>query len=189
MGGWSRAELEDMWQRWLDGNADCEKNGDWGPLADFYAPDATYGWMYAPDEHFMAVGREQIRAWALGTEMRGLAGWEYPYQAVVIDEVNGMVVGFWRQVSTIPAADGEPYEVHGIGGSWFGYGGDYQWAWQRDFFDLNSAAQTFLGMLEAGDAPAALEARMNLHGPSQPGHYRRAELPTTVWPEPVARGE
>ncbi len=35
--------------------------------------------MYTPDEHFMAVGREEIRAYALGTEMAGLDGWHYDY--------------------------------------------------------------------------------------------------------------
>ena len=30
-------------------------------MAEWYAQDATYGWMYSVDEHFMAVGRDQIR--------------------------------------------------------------------------------------------------------------------------------
>jgi hypothetical protein len=185
MGGFPREELEEMWQRWLDANATAEKERDWAPLADFYAPDATYGWMFQPDEHFMAMGREEIRSWALGTEMAGLGGWTYPYQATVIDEVAGMVVGFWRQISDAVDEDGEPFEVHGIGGSWFGYGGDRQWAWQRDWFDLNSAAHTFLSMAEAGKASEGLLERMGLHGPSQPGHYRRADLPAPVWPVPT----
>lgn len=188
MAGFERDELEQMWQRWLDANAECERHRDWGPLADFYAPDATYGWMYTPDEHFMAVGREEIRELALGQEMQGLAGWQYPYMATVMDEKAGMIVGFWRQVSDIPGPDGQPYEVHGIGGSWFGYAGDGLWAWQRDWFDLNSAAQTFVALMENGDAPQQLLDRMSLDGPSLPGHYRRADLPAPVWPEPVAQG-
>ena len=58
-------------------------------LADIYTEDATYGWMYTPDEHFMAVGREEIRANALGTEMAGLDGWHYDYAATVMDERTG----------------------------------------------------------------------------------------------------
>ena len=39
----------------------------------------------------MAVGREEIRAYALGTEMAGLDGWHYDYVATVMDETTGMV--------------------------------------------------------------------------------------------------
>ncbi len=44
----SREELEAWVDRWLQANKDCEKAGDWRPLADFYAKDATYGWTSAP---------------------------------------------------------------------------------------------------------------------------------------------
>lgn len=50
-----------------------------------YTEDATYGWNYGPKQDFMAVGREEIREVALGLEMKGLEGWEYPYQDFVID--------------------------------------------------------------------------------------------------------
>jgi hypothetical protein len=30
---------------------------------------------------------------------------------------------------------------------------------------------------------------MRLDGREQPGHYRLADLPSTVWPPPVERGE
>ena len=90
-------------------------------MAEWYAEDATYGWMYAPDEHFMAVGRDQIRDCAIGIEMDGLDGWHYDYQCTMIDEAKGMVVGFWKQRSgIIDDATGEEYEILGIGGSWFG---------------------------------------------------------------------
>ena len=97
MGGFTRTEMERFWQRWLAANREAERRRDWKPLADHYAEDATYGWMYSPDEHFMAVGREEIRQYALGTEMAGLDGWHYDYVATVMDESNGMVIGFWKQ--------------------------------------------------------------------------------------------
>ena len=78
-----------MVARWLEANRDAEAAGDWSILADYYAEDATYGWMYTPDEHFMAVGRDEIRELALGTEMAGLDGWHYDYAATVIDEQQG----------------------------------------------------------------------------------------------------
>ena len=76
---------------WLEVNREAERSGDWRIMADWYAEDATYGWMYTPDEHFMAVGRDQIRDCAIGIEMDGLDGWHYDYQATMIDEQNGMV--------------------------------------------------------------------------------------------------
>jgi hypothetical protein len=193
-----RARMEEHWRRWLAANRDAERDRNWAPLADFYAEDATYGWMYTPDEHFMAVGRDEIRRYALGTEMAGLDGWHYDYVAVVMDETNGMVVGFWRQRSGILDDTGREYEILGIGGSWFGYcvdatgqdaSGEYAFAWQRDWFDLGSTAHTFLEIASSGKAPQPLLDRMSLHGPSQPGHYAHADLPSSVWPPPVDAGE
>src|SRR5688500_14986946 len=145
-----RAALDEFWDRWLAANREAERLGDWSVLADFYAEDATYGWMYTPDEHFMAVGRQQIREWALGTEMAGLDGWHYDYQATVMDEVAGMVIGCWKQRSGITDDAGQEHEILGIGGSWFGVGegddGTLHIAWQRDWFDLGSTAHTFLAI-------------------------------------------
>ncbi|HKT01226.1 MAG TPA: hypothetical protein VJT31_17005 [Rugosimonospora sp.] len=185
----NRTRLEAFWRDWLDANRAAERTRDWRPLADYYAPDASYGWMYTPDEHFMAIGREQIRDYALGTEMAGLDGWHYDYMATVMDETTGMVVGFWKQRSGILDDDGVEYETLGIGGSWFGVaeGGDGQlhFAWQRDWFDLGSTAHTFLAIAGSGKAPQGLLDRMKLDSKSQPGHYTLHELPAPVWPPPV----
>ena len=186
-----RAAMDDFWRRWLAANREAERLRDWSVLAEFYAEDATYGWMYTPDEHFMAVGRDQIRDHALGTEMAGLDGWHYDYVATVMDDSNGMVVGFWKQRAGINDDDGNEYEILGIGGSWFGLaaGPDgLHIAWQRDWFDLGSTAHTFLALAGSGKAPQPLLDRMGLDGMSQPGHYRRADLPSTVWPPPVDAG-
>src|SRR4249919_4102537 len=156
MGSTSRDELEEFWGRWLEANRRAEETKNWSPLADYYTDDATYGWMYAPDEHFMAVGREEIRAYALGTEMAGLDGWHYDYMATVMDEKSGMVIGFWKQKAGIDDEDGHEYEILGIGGSWFGIGSGeagLHIAWQRDWFDLGSTAHTFLAIAGSGKAP------------------------------------
>ena len=92
----TREQIEEFWAWWLELNREAERIRDWSILAEAYAEDATYGWMYTPDEHFMAVGRDEIRKYALGTEMAGLDGWHYDYQATVIDERTGMIVGFWK---------------------------------------------------------------------------------------------
>ena len=187
-----RAALDDFWDRWLAANRDAERSANWSVLANFYAEDATYGWMYTPDEHFMAVGRQEIRDYALGTEMAGLDGWHYDYVATVKDETNGMVVGFWRQRAGIEDDDGKEFEILGIGGSWFGIEEGSEGlhiAWQRDWFDLGSTAHTFLAIAGSGKAPQGLLDRMSLDGMKQPGHYRLADLPSSVWPPPVHRGD
>lgn len=181
-----RSDMEEFWGRWLQANKDAEAARDWQPLADYFAEDATYGWMYSPKEHFMAVGRDQIRELALGTEMAGLEGWYYEYGATVMDESNGMVVGFWKQRCAITDDEtGNDYEIMGIGGSWFGLtdkNGPVEIDWQRDWFDLGSTGHTFLSIAAAGKAPQGLLDRMSLKGIEQPGHYRRADLPSTIWP-------
>jgi hypothetical protein len=181
-----RAEMEAMWGDWIEANVVAQEKGDWTGLAEFYAEDASYGWMYTPDDNFMAVGREQIRDWALGTEMLGFDGWTYPYVSSVIDDRQGLVVGFWRQVSSFPRPDGQPYEMVGLGGSWFGYAGNRQWAWQRDFFDFASVTATITGMISDGNVSPALQQRFELVAAGPPGHYTRDSLPAPLWPVPDA---
>lgn len=196
----TRAEIEEFWESWLAINREAERVGDWRLMADFYAEDATYGWMYSPDEHFMAVGRDQIRDWAIGIEMDGLDGWHYDYQVAVIDEHKQMVIGFWKQRSGIKDDAGKEFEILGIGGSWFGIerqqkgaghpdDGLLKFAWQRDWFDMPSTAHTFLSIIEAGKAPETLLKRMSVTGHEVPGHYHYEDLPSTVWPPPVDRGD
>ena len=194
----TRDELEEFWESWLRVNREGEAKGDWRVLAEWYAEDATYGWMYSPDEHFMAVGRDQIRDWAIGIEMDGLDGWHYDYMASVIDEKNAMVVGFWKQRSGIlDDATGKEFEILGIGGSWMGVErqtsgpdeGLLKFAWQRDWFDMPSTAHTFLRIIESGKAPESLLKRMSVTGLGVPGHYRHEDLPSTVWPPPVEAGK
>ena len=177
-----RSEMEEMVERWLQANRDCEAAGDWRPMADLFTIDATYGWNYGPQTDFMAVGREEIRELALGAEMGGLDGWTYPYEEVLIDEQKGFVVGFWRQIADAVREDGSPYEVAGIGGSWFRYGGDFMWSWQRDFFDFGNAAAVFLEMMSAGVLSDGMTARMHrsLSGPL-PGYYPAFAAPVRLW--------
>ena len=101
----------------LQANRDAEAAGDWKPLADFYADDATYGWNIGPKEDVMCVGKDEIRDVALGLEMQGLENWVYEYQKVLVDEKQGEIVGFWKQI--VNKSDGTQDEIYGIGGSWF----------------------------------------------------------------------
>lgn len=176
-------ELAEMVDRWLEANRRAEESGDWRPMAELYTENATYGWNLGPHEEFMAVGRQEIRDIALGLEMGGLDGWQYPYQKVLIDPQCGEIVGFWRQIADARRPDGSAYEVAGIGGSWFRYGGNWQWSWQRDFFDVGNATALFLEMIKAGTLSDGMRRRLEraASGDPQPGHYRPGASPVALW--------
>lgn len=175
MPAFPRAEMEEMVRRWLKANEDAEAAGDWKPMAEFYTKDAEYTWNLGPNEDFVAKGRDQIRDWCLGTEMEGLEGWEYPYDKVLIDEKQGEIVAFWRQVAPGKRADGTKYEARGIGGSWFRYAGNYQWGWQKDFFDFGNVMQLFMELIQDGKLSAGMQKRIDLviAGELAPGHVKR----------------
>lgn len=185
---WPRAEIEETWARWIAANRAAQEKADWSDLADFFHEDASYGWMYSPDDMFMAVGSDQIRELAMGQEMFGFDGWSYPYVVEVIDDHKGLVVGFWRQISQVLDPQGEHYEMAGIGGSWFCYGGDGKWAWQRDFFDVGSAATTMLQMATDQRLTDTMNERFKVNSKQMPGHYHMNDMPEggPVWPFALA---
>lgn len=176
-----RQQLEDFVQRWLEVNREAERNGDWTPLADFYAEDATYGWNIGPKEDVMCVGKEQIRDIALGLEMGGLEGWTYPYQKVLIDEKIGEVVGFWKQVAT--DAEGNSQEIYGIGGSWFRLNGQGLIEWQRDFFDFGHVQKLYLKLMQEGKLSKGMQERIQrgMAGEKLPGYYPLGQTPVPIW--------
>jgi hypothetical protein len=183
MPAFERAELEEMVERWLDTNRRAQDLGDWGGLADLFTEDATYGWNTGPREEFMAVGRDQIREVALGMEMGGLDGWTYPYQKVLIDDRQGEVIGLWKQVADATRPDGTPYEVAGLGGSWFRYAGNWQWSWQRDFFDFGNATALFIEMMRAGVLSDGMQRRLDRAASTSPVpcHYPLGQAPAGLW--------
>ncbi|MGV9408408.1 nuclear transport factor 2 family protein [Nocardia sp. NPDC003693] len=183
MPDFDRAELDEMVRRWLQANKECEAAGDWRPLAEYYTEDATYGWNYGPKDEFMAVGRDEIRDIAIGLEMDGLEGWTYPYQDVVIDDRSGNVIGLWKQVADAKRADGTHYSPEGIGGSWFRYGGNFQWSWQRDFFDFGNVSALFLEMMTANALSDGMNKRITraTSGDPLPGWYKIGKGPVPLW--------
>jgi hypothetical protein len=130
----------------------------------------------------MAVGRDKIRDWALGTEMDGLDGWTYPYQDWVIDERTGNLIGLWKQVNENTRADGSHYSPQGIGGSWFRYAGDFRWSWQRDFFDFGNVSALFVEMMTANALSDGMTKRIerSVAGPL-PGWYPIGKAPVPLW--------
>jgi hypothetical protein len=104
--------------------------------------------------------------------MEGLGRWVYPYVRVLIDDQLGEIVGFWKQVAPEQDPDGNFYEIAGTGGSWFRYAGNYQWSWQRDFFDHGNAGSVFLKMAKNGQLTEAMQERMK-KGSRMPGWVKR----------------
>jgi len=161
MPAYPREELEAMVERWLQANRDSERDGTWARhLATMYTEDAEYSWNMGPDQEFIARGRKEIEEIALGFHMEGFEAWRYPYDRVLIDEKQGEVIGIWRQVAPAVREDGSPYEVAGVGGSWFRYGGNQQWCWQRDFFDLGNVKALFMELAADGKLDPAVKRKI-----------------------------
>jgi len=181
MPSFTRADLDDWVERWLQANKDAEVAGDWKGLADFYTEDATYGWNIGPKEDVMCVGRDQIRDVALGLEMEGLENWVYEYQKVLVDEKLGEIVGFWKQI--VHKTDGTQGEIYGIGGSWFRLDENLFIEWQRDFFDFGHVSKMFMTLIESGDLSAGMQRRIerSLAGEKLPGYYPLGQAPVRIW--------
>ena len=153
----------------------AEAAGDWKNLADFYTEDATYGWNIGPKEDVMCIGKDEIRDVALGLEMQGLENWVYEYQKVLVDEKQGEIVGFWKQI--VNKSDGTQDEIYGIGGSWFRLDSNLLIEWQRDFFDFGHVAYMFSKLIGSGDLVGYAEADRTLHGRGEaPGYYPLGRL-------------
>jgi hypothetical protein len=181
MPSFAREQLDDWVERWLEANREAERTGDWKPLADFYSDDATYGWNIGPKEDVMTIGIGEIRDIALGSEMDGLEGWKYPYQKVIVDDKQGEIVGFWKQVVT--DGEGDEQEIYGIGGSWFRLNADCKVEWQRDFFDFGHVQKLYLDLMTNGKLSKGMQERIerSLAGEKLPGYYPLGKTPVPLW--------
>jgi len=183
MSEFSRAELEEMMEKWLKANKDAEAEGDWVKyLTPMYTEDAHYSWNIGPYEEFNAYGRDEIEKLAIGYQMDGFQGWEYPYHDIIIDEKRGTVICFWEQIAPFTREDGSKYKIAGIGGSWFEYAGNFQWKWQKDFFDFGNAMELFLEMAGDGKLNDVVKKKIQTQakGGLLPGHYRLGQKPSLL---------
>ncbi len=174
MKAFPRKELEEMMRRWVAANDEAGRSGDWSPMAEFYTEDAIYTWNNGHKYEFVAQGQKQIRDWVFGTEMEGLEHWTYPYVRTLIDDQKGEILGVWRQIAPVEGPDGKPYEIAGTGGSGFRSAGDYQWCWQRDFFDHGNAGAVFGAMAKNQQLTPKMLERMK-KGSKMPGWVKRSE--------------
>jgi hypothetical protein len=170
-----RDEIQEMVNRWVAANNESGRTGDWSRMSQFFTEDAIYSWNTGANWEFVARGRQQIHDWAFGSEMAGLEHWTYPYVRTLIDDQKGEFLGFWRQIAPVNDPDGKPYEIAGTGGSWFRYAGDFQWCWQRDFFDHRNAGAVFGAMAKNGQLTPKMIERMK-KGSQMPGWKRREDF-------------
>ena len=114
--------------------------------------------------------------------MGGLDGWIYPYQKVLIDPHQGEVIGLWKQIADATRPDGSAYEIAGIG-ELVPLLGNWQWSWQRDFFDVGNATSLFVEMIKADALSDGMRRRIEraASGEMLPGHYRLGEAPAGLW--------
>ena len=91
--------------------------------------------------------------------------------------------GLWKQIADAKRPDGTNYSVYGIGGSWFRYGGNFQWSWQRDFFDFGTVSALFLEMIQNNALSAGMQARIqrSISGEQLPGWYPAGQAPVPLW--------
>ncbi len=185
MPAFPRNEIQEMVSRWVAANDLAGRSGDWSKMSSFYTEDAVYTWNNGPNWEFIARGRQQIHDRVFDSEMAGLEHWVYPYVRTLIDDQKGEFLGIWRQVAPEKDPEGKSYEIAGTGGSWFRYAGNFQWCWQRDFFDHMNAAAVFGAMLKNEQLKPAMVERMK-KGSKMPGWIRRSELD---WYETIADRE
>lgn len=108
----SRAEVEAMFERWLATNKEAERTRNWGPLADYYAEDATYRYTIGQFGTREAKGREEVRKLVMDRDMIGFEGWTFPYEWVVID--GDKIMTKWHMQPPYRREDGSPYRVLGM---------------------------------------------------------------------------
>jgi hypothetical protein len=179
----SRAELEEMFRRWIEAHDRATATGNWkDTLGAYYSDDAEYRWDLGPDETFLVRGLHDIREIGVGYQMEGFERWSYPYERWVIDETKGEIVGFWRQISPYKRPDGTFYQVAGYGTSWFRYAGNFKWSHQQDYLDLASVVATLRDLAAAGLLPEALKQKMQMRarGKLMPGLSLRADRATAL---------
>ena len=182
----SRATSSRRWsQRWLDANRRAEEAGDWKPMAEMYTEDATYGWNIGPNEEFMAVGRDEIREHRARPRDGRPRRLDLPVpEGPDRRRSRARSSACGSRSPTPPGPTARHYEIAGLGGSWFRYAGNFQWSWQRDFFDVGNATAA-LHRDDQGRhaAPTGMQQRMEraTSGERLPGHYRLGQAPVDLW--------
>ncbi|MFP6605765.1 MAG: nuclear transport factor 2 family protein [Myxococcota bacterium] len=151
MGRYSRAEIEDAFQKFQETALAAGTSGDWNPWADLFTEDATY------IEHLFGKmgGREAIRRWITTTmaqnpnnEMK-----YFPVEWYVIDEERGWVVcQVWNRM--VDPGDGSLHQAYNF--TLLKYAGRGLWSYEEDIYNPAHFQQMIRGWFQAKkEAPAS----------------------------------
>jgi hypothetical protein len=186
-----REEIEEMVNRFDQAMRAAEQANDWSALGNFYTEDANYGWFLGPDEEVLFQGRKEITDYAMGSEKVGFEGWTFQFTRSIIDVEKAEVVSWGPYVPGKVSTDGAPYAVAGLTSSWFHYGGNFQWSWQRDIMDYGNLQATFKELLADSNVSDVFRERIgrilkqqdeNSEARfEQKGHYHLGKAPISMW--------
>jgi hypothetical protein len=130
MGKWSRAEIEDAFDRYQKVALDAGTTGKWDAWADQFTEDATY------IEHLYGTlgGREAIRTWITRTMAENPADQMkyFPIEWYMIDEERGWVVcQVWNRM--VDPGDGSLHQAYNF--TLLKYAGDGKWSYEEDIYN------------------------------------------------------
>ena len=144
MGRFSRAEIEDAFQKFQETALAAGTSGDWNPWADLFTEDATY------IEHLFGQmgGREAIRRWITTTmaqnpnnEMK-----HFPVEWYVIDEERGWVVcQVWNRM--VDPGDGSLHQAYNF--TLLKYAGRGLWSYEEDIYNPAHFQKMIRGWFQA----------------------------------------
>jgi hypothetical protein len=130
MGRWSRAEIEEAFDRFQETARHGGTTGDWNPWADCFTEDATYV------EHLYGTmgGREAIRRW-IHTTMSTPPADEMPHFPIewyMVDEERGWIVcQVWNRMAD--PGDGSLHQAYNF--TLLKYAGDGLFSYEEDIYN------------------------------------------------------
>ena len=142
MGRFSRAEIEDAFQKYQDTALAAGTSGDWNPWADLFTEDATYV------EHLFGQfgGREAIRRWITSTMAKNPEMKFFPVEWYVIDEERAWVVcQVWNRMSD--PGDGSLHQSYNF--TLLKYAGRGLWSYEEDVYNPEHFQKMIRGWAQA----------------------------------------
>ena len=166
-------------------NQQCEAERDRRPMAELYTEDATYGWTSGRTTSSWPSAAAEIRESPSDRRWPAWRACSYPDERVLVDDQLGEVLGLWEQAADATRDDGSPYEVAGLGGSWFRDAGDGMWSWQRGLLRRRQRRRRFLEMIGRGALAPGMQERIEraMAGERLPGHYPREGAGPALGPD------
>jgi hypothetical protein len=144
---WSRDELEQAHQHYMETAARCAASGEWRDWADLFTEDAVYL------EHMFGTfhGSEEIYAWIapLMAEWPNRDMTAFPHAWCVCDEERGWWVCRIENRMKDPG-DGSVHQAHNI--TVLHYAGDMKFSYEEDAYNPMNFAPVVSGWLEAYQA-------------------------------------